>query len=156
MRHLSRPVTYILALVCVGQLVEGRPADKQVAQLGSQLEAAQKAEDKPAIIELSRRILAITPSDSQLWQTLAQTELQIEDLDRLEQTLDAWGKAVKRPPAEIEDFRGDLAFKRKDYQNAEKHWLVFVAMKPRPSDAATEYDNLANLCAEQARWEDHA
>jgi len=156
MRHLSRPVTYILALVCVGQLVEGRPADKQVAQLGSQLEAAQKAEDKPAIIELSRRILAITPSDSQLWQTLAQTELQIEDLDRLEQTLDAWGKAVKRPPAEIEDFRGDLAFKRKDYQNAEKHWLAFVAMKPRPSDAATEYDNLANLRAEQARWEDHA
>jgi tetratricopeptide (TPR) repeat protein len=156
MRPLSRPVTYIFVLVCVGQLVEGRPADQQVAQLRTQLEAAKKAEDKPAIIELSRRILAITPNDSQLWQTLAQTELEIEDFDRLEQTLDSWGKAVKRPPAAIEDFRGDFAFKRKDYQNAEKHWLASVAVKPRPSDAATEYDKLANLCAAQARWEDHA
>jgi tetratricopeptide (TPR) repeat protein len=136
--------------------VEGRPADQQVAQLRTQLGAAKDAEDKPAIIELSRRILASTPGDSQLWQTLVQTELEIEDFDRLEQTLNAWEKAVKWPPAAIEDFRGALAFKRKEYQNAEKHWLAFLAKKPRASDAATEYDNLANLCADQARWEDHA
>jgi len=143
-------------LLCVGHLVEGRAEDQQVAQLRTQLEAAKAAEDKPAIIELSRRILAITPNDPQLWQMLAQTQLETEDLDRLEQTLDAWEKAVKRPASSIEDFRGALAFKRKDYQNTEKHWLAFVGMKPRPSDAATGYDNLANLCAEQARWEDHA
>ncbi len=156
MRPLSRPVTYIFLLLCVGHLVEGRAEDQQVAQLRTQLEAAKAAEDKPAIIELSRRILAITPNDPQLWQMLAQTQLETEDLDRLEQTLDAWEKAVKRSAPSIEDFRGALAFKRKDYQNAEKHWLAFVGMKPRPSDAATGYDNLANLCAEQARWEDHA
>ena len=153
---MSRPVTYIFLLLCVGHLVEGRAEDQQVAQLRTQLEAAKAAEDKPAIIELSRRILAITPNDPQLWQMLAQTQLETEDLDRLEQTLDAWEKAVKRPASSIEDFRGALAFKRKDYQNTEKHWLAFVGMKPRPSDAATGYDNLANLCAEQARWEDHA
>ena len=153
---MSRPVTYIFLLVCAGQLAQGRPADQQIAQLRTQLEAAKKAEDKPAVIELSRRILAIAPSDSQLWQILAETELRLEDFDRLEQTLDAWGKAVKRPSASIEDLRGDLAFKRKEYQNAEKHWLAFVAMKPKASDAATEYDKLANLCATQARWEDHA
>ena len=153
---MSRPVTYIFLLLCVGHLVEGRAEDQQVAQLRTQLEAAKAAEDKPAIIELSRRILAITPNDPQLWQMLAQTQLETEDLDRLEQTLDAWEKAVKRPALSIEDFRGALAFKRKDYQNTEKHWLAFVGMKPRPSDAATGYDNLANLCAEQARWEDHA
>ena len=156
MRPLSRPVTYIFLLLCVGHLVEGRAEDQQVAQLRTQLEAAKAAEDKPAIIELSRRILAITPNDPQLWQMLAQTQLETEDLDRLEQTLDAWEKAVKRSAPSIEDFRGALAFKRKDYQNAEKHWLAFVGMKPRPSDAATDYDKLANLCAEQARWEDHA
>ena len=156
MPALSRPVTYIFLLLCVGHVVEGRAEDQQVAQLRTQLEAARAAEDKPAIIELSRRILAITPNDPQLWQMLAQTQLETEDLDRLEQTLDAWEKAVKRSAPSIEDFRGALAFKRKDYQNAEKHWLAFVGMKPRPSDAATGYDNLANLCAEQARWEDHA
>ena len=157
MPALSRPVTYIFLLLCLGHLVvEGRAEDQQVAQLRTQLEAARAADDKPAIIELSRRILAITPNDPQLWQMLAQTQLETEDLDRLEQTLDAWEKAVKRPASSIEDFRGALAFKRKDYHNAEKHWLAFVSMKPRPSDAATGYDNLANLCAEQARWEDHA
>ena len=153
---MSRPVTYIFLLLCVGHLVEGRAEDQQVAQLRTQLGAAKAAEDKPAIIELSRRILAITPNDPQLWQMLAQTQLETEDLDHLEQTLDAWEKAVKRPAPSIEDFRGALAFKRKDYQNAEKHWLAYIGMKPRPSDAATDYDKLANLCAEQARWEDHA
>ena len=106
----------------------------------TELQAAEDAADKPAIIELTRRILAITPSDSNVWDTLAQTELETEDLDRLEQTLDAWQKAVRNPPAAIEDFRGDLAIRRKDYQNAERHWLAFLASKPLPADAATEYD----------------
>jgi tetratricopeptide (TPR) repeat protein len=124
--------------------------------LRTQLQAAEEAADKPAIIELSRRILAITPNDSNVWDTLAQTELETEDLDRLEQTLDAWQKAVRHPPAAIEDFRGDLSIRRKDYQNAERHWLAFLASKPLPADAAIVYDNLANLCAAQQRWEDHA
>ena len=134
----------------------GFGAGPEVSPLRTQLEAAKDAADKPAIIELSRRILAITPNDSNVWDTLAQTELETEDWDRLAQTLDAWQKAVRQPPAGIEDFRGALCFRRKDYQCAERHWLAYLASKPRPGDAATEYDNLANLCAAQQRWEDHA
>ena len=95
-----------------------------------QLKKAQDAEDKPAIIELSRRIVAIAPNDSGTWDTLAQTQLESEELDGLERTLDAWQKAFKKPPAAIEDFRAGLCFKRKDYQCAEKHWLAFIATKP--------------------------
>jgi tetratricopeptide (TPR) repeat protein len=154
---LPRFSTFIFLLVlCVSPAVPGFSAGQDVSQLRAQLQAATDASDKPAIIELSRRILAITPNDSDVWGTLAETELETEDLDRLEQTLDAWQKAVRRPPAAIEDFRGTLCFKRKDYQCAEHHWLAYVAAKPRASDAATEYDNLADLCAAQARWEDHA
>ena len=142
--------------MCVGSVAAPPLVGQEVSQLRTQLQAAEDAADKPAIIELSRRILAITPNDSNVWDTLAQTELETEDLDRLEQTLDAWQKAVRHPPAAIEDFRGDLAIRLKDYQNAERHWLAFLASKPRPADAATEYDNLANLCATQQRWEDHA
>ena len=131
-------------------------ADQRVSQLRAQLAVAKDAADKPAIIELSRRILAITPNDSDVWKTLAQTELESQDLDRLDQTLDAWQKAVRHPPAALEDFRGALSFRRKDYPDAERHWLAFLASKPPPADAATEYDNLADLCAAQARWEDHA
>jgi hypothetical protein len=74
----------------------------------------------------------------------------------LERTLDAWQKVFKRPPSAIEDFRAELCFKRKDYQCAEQHWLAFIATKPARADAATDYDNLAELGAEQARWADHA
>ena len=132
-----------------------RAASSDVSRLHTQLSKAEEAGDKAAIIELSRRIVAIAPNDSDAWETLAQTQLDIEDLDRLAQTLDAWQK-VRRPPAAIEDFRGDLCLKRKDYQNAERHWLAFLATKPRAGDAATEYDKLADLCVTQARWVDNA
>jgi tetratricopeptide (TPR) repeat protein len=128
----------------------------ELQQLRDQLKKAQEAEDKPAIIELSQRIVAIAPNDSNTWDTLAQTQLDSEDLDGLERTLDAWQKAVRKPPAGIEDFRAGLCFKRKDYQCAEKHWLAFIATKPPRADIATDYDNLAELCASQSRWAEHA
>ena len=87
---------------------------------------------------------------------LAQTQLESEELDGLERTLNEWQKASRRPTAAIEDFRAGLCFKRKDYQCAEQHWLAFIATKPPRTDVATDYDNLAELCAAQARWADHA
>jgi len=128
----------------------------ELQQLRDQLKKAQNAEDKPAITELSRRIVAIAPNDSGTWDTLAQTQLESEDLDGLERTLDAWQKVFKKPPAAIEDFRAELCFKLKDYKCAEQHWLAFIATKPPRADVATDCDNLAELCAAQARWADHA
>ena len=127
-----------------------------VSQLRKQLAVAEEADDKPAIIELNRRIVAIVPSDSNAWENIAQGQFEIEDYDRLGETLEAWQKAVKRPPAAIEDFRGDLAVKLKDYANAERHWLAFLARKPSPGNVAAIYDKLANLCADQSRWADCA
>src|SRR6266481_437737 len=92
----------------------------ELQQLRDQLKKAQDAEDKPAIIELSRRIVAIAPNDSGTWNTLAQTQFESEELDGLERTLDAWQKVFKQPPSAIEDFRAELCFKRKDYQCAEQ------------------------------------
>src|SRR5262249_9961726 len=125
-------------------------------QLRLQLKAAQDANDKPAIAELSRRIVAIAPNDVATWNALAKSQLELEDLDDLGRTLDAWQKTARRPPAAIEDFRGYLCFKRKDYQCAEQHWLAFIATKPGRADVATACDNLAAVCAEQARWAEHA
>jgi len=127
-----------------------------VSQLRKQLAVAEDADDKPTIIELNRRIVAIVPSDSNAWENIAQGQFEIEDYDRLGETLKAWQKAVKRPPAAIEDFRGDLAVKLKDYANAERHWLAFLARKPLAGNVAGIYDKLANLCADQSRWADCA
>lgn len=153
--HLRTFAIAVLALLAGAGFALAKDAP-DVRQLRDQLKKAQDAQDKPAIIELSRRIVAIAPNDSETWDTLAQTQLESEELDDLERTLDAWQKAFKRPTAAIEDFRAGLCLKRKDYQCAEQHWLAFLAAKPPRADAATVYDNLAEVCAEQARWADHA
>ena len=127
-----------------------------VSQLRKQLVVAEEADDKPAIIELNRRIVAIVPNDSNAWGNIVQGQFEIEDYDRVGETLEAWQKAVKRPPAAIEDFSGDLAVKLKDYANAERHWLAFLTRKPSRGDAAAIYDKLANLCVDQSRWADCA
>src|SRR5262245_19165652 len=108
---------------------------KTVQRLRDQLKKAQEEQDKPAVIELSRRIVEIAQKDSETWDTLAQTQFESEELDGLERTLDAWQKAFQRAPAAIEDFRAGLCFKRKDYQCAEQHWLAFIATKPPRADA---------------------
>ena len=152
--HLRRFAIAVLILLTANAFAAAEAPELQ--QLRGQLKKAQDAEDKPAIIELSRRIVAIAPNDAGTWNTLAQTQFESEELDGLERTLDAWQKAFKRPSAAIEDFRAELCFKRKDYQCAEQHWLAFIATKPPRTDVATDYDNLAELCAAQARWADHA
>ena len=146
----------IVVLTLLAGTSFGAPEAPELQQLRGQLKAAQEASDKPAITELSRRIVAIAPKDSETWDMLAQTQLESDDLDGLERTLDQWQKAVRRPPSAIEDFRAGLCFKRKDYQCAEQHWLAFIATKPPRADVATDYDNLAELCAAEARWADHA
>jgi tetratricopeptide (TPR) repeat protein len=131
-------------------------ATDDVSQLRAQLSVAEEAGDKPSIIELSRRIIAALPNDSDAWESLASTQLEIEDFDRFAETLDAWEKAVKRPAAAIEDFRGDLSAHQKDYKGAERHYLAFIARKPSASDIADTYDKLADLCVEEGRWTDNA
>ena len=108
----------IAVLTLLAGIVFAAAEPPELQQLRSQLKTAQNANDKPAIIELSRRVVAIAPNDSDTWDTLAQTQLEIEDLDDLERTLDGWQKAFRRPPAAIEDFRAGLCFKREDYQCA--------------------------------------
>ena len=152
--HLRTLAIAVLILLTASAF--GAAEAPELQQLRGQLKKAQDAEDKPAIIELGRRIVAIAPNDAGTWDTLAQTQVESEDLDGLERTLDQWQKASRRPPAAVEDFRAGLCFKRKDYQCAEQHWLAFIATKPPRTDIATDYDNLAELCAAQSRWADHA
>jgi tetratricopeptide (TPR) repeat protein len=150
-----RTLGIAVLILLVGTVLRATEAP-ELQQLRIQLKTAQDADDKPAIIELSQRIVGIAPNDSNTWETLAQTQLDNEDLDGLERTLDAWQKSFRRPPAAIDDFRASLCFEHKDYQCAEQHWLAFIATKPSAADVATDYDNLAELCAAQARWADHA
>jgi tetratricopeptide (TPR) repeat protein len=131
-------------------------ATDDVSPLRAQLSLAEEADDKPSIIELSRRIVAKAPNDSDAWDTLARTQLEIEDFDRFAETLDAWEKTTKKPPVALEDFRGDLCAHQRDYKNAARHYLAFLARKPSASDAADIYDKLADLSVDQGLWNENA
>jgi tetratricopeptide (TPR) repeat protein len=130
-------------------------APDDLARLRAQFAAAEKAEDNPAMIELGRRIVALAPNDNQKWESIARTQLALKDYDRTEATLEAWQKAVKQPPAALEDLRGEVAFGRKKWSEAEKHFLAYLARNPSREDAAAEYDNLGAICVEQSRWVDN-
>lgn len=138
--------------MCSGTVVG---AENNLAQLRKQLAAAEEAEDKSAVLELSQRLLRFAPTDSDLWERIARAQFDQKDFDRCAATLDAWEKAMRSPPAAIEDFRGDLAAAEKNYDEAERHWLAFLARKPSRSDAASIYDKLANLAAVRQRWIDN-
>ncbi|MFN2542203.1 MAG: hypothetical protein ABR514_08565 [Chthoniobacterales bacterium] len=130
-------------------------AESNAAALRKQLVAAEEGEDKTAVLELSKRLVRFAPTDNHLWERIARAQFDLKDFDRCAETLDAWEKAMKQPAAAIEDFRGDLAAKEKDYAEAERHWLAFLARKPSADDAAAMYDKLADLCVDQARWIDN-
>ena len=121
-----------------------------------QLAAAEKSEDRPAIIELSRRLIETASKESGVWEKLARTQVDAADYERCTATLDAWETAVKARTAANEDLRGDICHALKDLTNAERHWLAFIAKKPPAAEAAATFDALAELCVEQARWREHA
>jgi tetratricopeptide (TPR) repeat protein len=125
------------------------------ASLRAQLKTAEAENDKEATAELSRRILETTPTDSAIWNKLANTQLLLKDFDRCASTLDRWEKAIKPPPPVIEDLRGDLAYQNKDYTEAERHWLAFIAAKPKRDESARTYEKLADLCVVQSRWREN-
>lgn len=127
-------------------------ATDDLSKLRTQLSLASDAEDNASVAELSRRIIALAPADNKTWEQLARAELAMKDYDHCAATLAAWRKAVKPPPAAIDDISGDLALEKEDYAGAERSWLAFVARKPAAADAAVAYDALADLYVTQSRW----
>jgi tetratricopeptide (TPR) repeat protein len=128
-------------------------ADESLAALRKQLEAAQDAQDNPAIVELSRRIVEANPKDSKTWETLARKQLELDDLGRCGTTLDAWQTLVRPRPKVIDDIRGDLANARKDYKSAQQFWSSYLAASPEAIDTL---EKLAKLSEAAERFREAA
>jgi tetratricopeptide (TPR) repeat protein len=144
---VSVRVLVVGVLISAGGLSHG--ADAGVWELRRQLAAAQDETDKPAIIELSLRIVAADPQDSKAWEMLVRTELEAGEYDRCAATLNSWEKSVPARPPLIDDLRGDLAKARKDYRAAERYWRLHVAANRKAVDSL---EKLADLCASEERW----
>ena len=135
--------------VSAGSLLHS--AETDVRELHRQLAAAQEQTDKPAIIELSRRIVEADPQDAETWETLARTQFEAGENDRCTATLDAWENSMRPHPAVIDDLRGDVAEARKDHKAAERYWRLSIAARPEEVDG---FEKLADLCAGEKRWRD--
>ena len=150
--HISTRLTILGLVVFLLAAHWLQAAPNNLPQLRAQLAAAEKDDDKDAVVELSRRILEITPADSKIWEKLAREQFEIKDYDRCDATLDRWEKAVKPRPAAIEDLRGDIAFERDGYTKAEPHWVAFLATKPNRDAAVATCAKLADASVAGSRW----
>jgi tetratricopeptide (TPR) repeat protein len=126
-------------------------AEPDLPVLRKQLQSAEDASDKPAIVELSRRIVDTDPNDSEIWKTLATKELESGDQDRCAATLDAWQARVHPRPKVIDNIRGDLALARKDNQSAERSWRLYLAADPIATDTL---EKLAKLGETAEHWQE--
>ena len=125
------------------------------ADLRRQLAAAQQADNKPATLELARRIVESAPSDAKTWETLIRTGVELLEDDRCAAWLDQWQQRAKPPPV-IEDLRGDVCLNREDFAGAEQHWRAFVSAKVSATGRALALGKLADLFVKQKRWADAA
>ena len=94
-----------------------------------QLAAAREQTDKPAIVELGRRILEAEPRDSETWELLARTQFELADYDRCTGTLNAWEKSVRPRPAVIDDLRGEVS-QSAERSKSRRAILAFVHRGP--------------------------
>jgi tetratricopeptide (TPR) repeat protein len=124
--------------------------------LRAQLAAAQAADNKPAIIELARRIVESAPEDRKAWETLIRTGLEFLETDRCAAWLDEWQRRAKSPPVVIEELRGDVCLDREDFAGAEQYWRAFLNAKVSPGERALTLGKLADLFVKQKRWADVA
>jgi tetratricopeptide (TPR) repeat protein len=158
-RRCLRPALNVFAnLASVRFLVPGllamavvflQASEADVKVLRKQLQAAEDASDNSAIVELSRRIVEMDPNDSETWETLANKQLELEDLDRCAATLDAWQTRVRPRPAVIDNIRGDLALSRKDNRAAEHYWRLYIGADPAATDTL---EKLAKLSESAGDW----
>jgi tetratricopeptide (TPR) repeat protein len=147
----TRLIILGLSLTVAGDFLCAQTSD--VTALRSQLDEAVAAEDKPAIIELSRRIIATEATNQNAWEHLLRAQIDLGDLDRADSSLEEWTRSANKAPSAIDDFRGDILVRRKDYPNAEKAWLAFLAKKPGRKDAAAMYQKLADINRTQEHWD---
>ncbi|MDQ2867504.1 MAG: hypothetical protein M3R59_03690 [Verrucomicrobiota bacterium] len=119
--------------------------------LRGQLAAAEQADNKPAIVEICQRLVAVSPKDEKSWTTLIDNLLALEETDRAATAVEGFARDNPRASV-LDDFRGDVALARKDFAGAEKHWRAYLATKPAKIDVAATWEKLGDLFVDQKRW----
>jgi phage protein Gp37/Gp68 len=89
MAHLARILIFSFLILCATSSL--RAASGDVSGLHRQLSNAEEAGDRAAIIEPSRRIVAMAPNDSGAWEMLLRTQFEAEDFDGAAKSLDLRG-----------------------------------------------------------------
>jgi tetratricopeptide (TPR) repeat protein len=126
---------------------EAETAPAQALQ--AQLEAAEKAEDWPAVAEIARRLLAGDAKNAAWWEKRVRALDAAKDVPQGKQALQEWAQAVAQPPAVIDDLRGDLADDEDDNAGAIRFWTAYAAVAKKDADVRGK---LADIFADEENW----
>jgi tetratricopeptide (TPR) repeat protein len=141
-----------------GNGLAATPPEPPVASLRDQLIAAQAANDRAAVIEICRRLLAeagkakgaASANPSPLLDTLFRAQLDEHDFERAGGTLDAMEKANARPAGAVGELRGDLALAAGKPVDALQAWRA--ALHAPGADTASLLGKLADLSDRRGEW----
>lgn len=125
-------------------------AGDDLKDLRAQLAAAEEKTDKPAVAEISRRILEGDPRDQAVWEKRVRALLELGDLERCKQALDQWEQPGSEVSIIATELSGDLAFEQKNYDEALRRWSAYLALKP---DADGTLKKIAWVYELQTQWD---
>ncbi len=149
-RHSHSPVARAIPLAVLSLLLAASVSmGSSLGQLRAQMDQADTDKDADATIELARRILAISPRDTEAWTDFVYYQIANKDYDRALASLAAWEKAEKSQKAAIEDYRGDIYLAQEHPTDAERAWRASIAAKPSDYHVLSK---LADLLEDQERW----
>ncbi len=121
--------------------------------LRAQLGAASAEQDKPAVLEISRRLSLATPGDAQLLQSVVTGFLAEKDPKRAQASLDAASKSATPPaPGAIAELQGDLALASDHPEEALAAWKRAVTTRGALSYPGTLLDRIAGLGPSHGMW----
>jgi len=141
----------VLALLPILLAAPLRVCGEGLPEWRAQLKLAQAGADSNAVIELTRRIVAADPHDTDAWNTLVESQIKIEDYDRAFVSLQNWQNVTKPEPAAIDSYRGDIYLARGMPVDAERAWRASLKIDPHDYRVLSK---LADLLETESRWDE--
>lgn len=134
---------FLPALLALSFLAGRLPAQNSAAP-GSQLELAEKADDKAAILEIARRAAAASPDDPKALRREIEAYLAVGETKRAGAQLEV---AAKRPALAppLEELRGDIAAASGQPDAAYAAWKGAIGSDREPARRSILWRKIAKL-----------
>lgn len=137
----------VFPVVMAAGLSAGRLSAQNPAPLGPQLELAEKADDKAAVLEIARRAAAAAPDDPKAVRREIEAYLAAGEAQRAATVLDIAAKRPALAPV-VDELRGDVAAANAQPDAAYAAWKRAIASASDPTRRPNIWRKIAKLGSE--------